>query len=449
MRTQNLESSVIGSLLVGGANPDAFHVISTLPEEAFSISQYREAYREIKRQALSNSLIDPIMVADALGGDSDALLSESVKSCWSAANIKGYAELVRKAWSRRKITEIVRASHQAIQSARNSDEADSAVSELLTSLTAVSSDSETAQPVKMDDLLENYLGDLERRNRGDIVNQTLEFNMPALDEKTGGLNKTDLMILAARPAMGKTEYALSMARGVTSSGGVLMFTMEMTSGQLTERNIAGTGGLSVSKLKNPKMLNDEDWARIASGIGCMDKKDFWMVDATDLSVEQIRAISESHKRRHPNLSAIFIDYLGLIKKPKAERNDLAIGHISRNLKFMAMQLKTPVIVLSQLSRDVETRPNKRPVNSDLRDSGSIEQDADVIAMLYRDEYYNESSPAKGIAEVIITKNRNGETGTVYQEFRNGHFYETGQERAQETAKEKATDNRRYSKKGGF
>ncbi|WP_140919050.1 replicative DNA helicase [Limnobaculum xujianqingii] len=449
MRTQDLESSVIGSLLVGGASPDAFHVISTLPEEAFSIAQYREAYREIKRQALTNSLIDPIMVSDSLGGSSHAVLSETVKHCWSAANIRGYADLVRKAWSRRKITEIVRSSHQAIESARNSDETDNAVSELLTSLTAISSEDGAINPVKMTDLLENYLGDLECRNRGESTVQTLQFNMPALDEKTGGLNKTDLMILAARPAMGKAEYALTMARGVADRGGVLMFSMEMTSGQLTERNIAGTGGLSVSKLKNPKMLNDEDWARIASGIGCMDKKDFWMVDTTDLSVEQIRAIAESHKRQNPTLSAIFIDYLGLIKKPKAERNDLAIAHISRNLKFMAMQLKTPVIVLSQLSRDVESRPNKRPVSSDLRDSGSIEQDADVIAMLYRDEYYNESSPAKGIAEVIVTKNRNGETGTIYQEFRQGHFYETSQEHAQIASREKPEDTRRYSKKGAF
>lgn len=196
-------------------------------------------------------------------------------------------------------------------------------------------------------------------------------------------------------------------------------------------------------------MNDEDWARISNGVGYLLGKNIWMVDATDLDVEQIRSISETHKRNHPNTKAIFIDYLGLIKKPKAERNDLAVGHISKSLKFMAKALKTPVIALSQLSRDVETRLNKRPMNSDLRDSGSIEQDADVIVMIYRDEYYDENSNAKGIAELIVTKNRNGEKGTVYQSFKHGHFSDIDQLEVQRKADEaRETKPKRYAK-GGF
>ncbi|HHR6458522.1 TPA: DnaB-like helicase C-terminal domain-containing protein, partial [Providencia alcalifaciens] len=143
-------------------------------------------------------------------------------------------------------------------------------------------------------------------------------------------------------------------------------------------------------------------------------------------VDQIRAIAKRHKQQYPSLALILVDYLGLIEKPKAERNDLAIGYISSNLKGMAKELLTPVISLSQLSRDVEKRPNKRPVNGDLRDSGSIEQDADSIIMLYRDAVYNENSSAAPYAEIIVTKNRFGKTGTVYQRFKNGHFMDVDQ-----------------------
>ncbi|KFX57373.1 hypothetical protein KU40_07540, partial [Clostridium botulinum] len=139
--------------------------------------------------------------------------------------------------------------------------------------------------------------------------------------------------------------------------------------------------------------------------------------------------STRHKKRHPELSLIMVDYLGLIEKPRAERNDLAIAHISATLKGLAKNIRTPVISLSQLSRDVEKRPNKRPTNADLRDSGSVEQDADSIIMLYRDAVYNENSPAAAYAEIIVTKNRFGKLGTVYQLFKNGHFLDTDQAQA--------------------
>jgi replicative DNA helicase len=446
VNSQTLESQVIGGLLLGGATPDAYTVLSSLPEEAFSIRQFREAYAEIKRQALSKSIIDPVMISQVLGGESFADLSQAAKDTWSYANLKGYADEVRKAWHKRRVIEIVSEAHRGIESSRNSEESDAIVSSLQKQLIDITADQSAVVPVHMKDLLENYLTDLESRQNGDVKAQTIKFGMPNFDQEVGGLNQTDLLVLAARPSMGKTEYALNLIRGVTNDGGgALMFSMEMTSGQITERTIAGSGGLSVRKLKNPDELRDEDWARISMGVAEMTSKDIWMVDATDLSIEQIRAVAETHKRRYPHLRAIFVDYIGLIKKPKAERNDIAVGHISRNLKFMAMQLKTPVIALSQLSRKVEERTNKRPINSDLRDSGDIEQDADVIAMLYRDEYYNEASPAKGIAEVIIGKNRNGETGTVFQAFRNGHFSEIDQTEAANASAERAPAKGRYTK----
>ena len=172
------------------------------------------------------------------------------------------------------------------------------------------------------------------------------------------------------------------------------------------------------------------------GIGQLANLDVWVVDATNLSIDQIKAVATRHKRMYPGLSLIMADYLGLIKKPTAERNDLAIGEITRGLKTMAMELNTPVVCLSQLSRDVEKRPNKRPVNADLRDSGSIEQDADGIWFIYRDGVYNPDSPAADIAEIIVGKNRHGPGGVAFQKFHNGHFKDIDQMEAAQLASER-------------
>lgn len=170
--------------------------------------------------------------------------------------------------------------------------------------------------------------------------------------------------------------------------------MEMSNLQIAERSIAGRENMSVNVLRNPANMDNEGWARVFNAICHLKDLDVWMVDASKLTVEEIRSIAERHKQEHPALSLILVDYLGLISKPKADRNDLAIAHISGSLKAMAKDFKTPVISLSQLSRDVEKRPNKRPTNADLRDSGSIEQDADCIIMLYREAVYDEHSPQR-------------------------------------------------------
>nr|WP_246875288.1 DnaB helicase C-terminal domain-containing protein [Pantoea ananatis] len=288
---------------------------------------------------------------------------------------------------------------------------------------------------------------LEKRVAGDEESNTIKTGLDDLDEITGGLNDTDLIVIAARPGMGKTELALKIAEGIAQrtvslgtervQRGVLIFSMEMQAGQIIERQLANASNVSVSKLRKASHLDDEDWGRISMGLAELANLDVWVVDATNLSIEQIRAVATRHKNRYPGLSLILADYLGLIKKPSAERNDLAIGEITRGLKTMAMELNTPVICLSQLSREVEKRPNKRPLNADLRDSGSIEQDADGIWFIYRDGAYNPDSPAAHLAEIIIGKNRHGpQGGVVYQEFRNGHFRGTDQAIAAQLAREK-------------
>lgn len=254
-----------------------------------------------------------------------------------------------------------------------------------------------------------------------------------------------------------TEFSLKVAEGVANTKvpgsdvnrGVLIFSMEMSALQVAERSVAGAGNMSVSVLRNPAQMSDESWGRVSKGIGHLVNLDLWVVDASKLTVEQIRSIAERHKQSNPALSLIMVDYLGLIEKPKADRNDLAIAHISGSLKAMAKDLRTTVMSLSQLSRDVEKRPNKRPVNADLRDSGSIEQDADSIIMLYREAVYDENSHAAPFAEIIVTKNRFGSLGTVYQRFVNGHFMDCDQDEAREkcTFKPQADQKQRKYTRG--
>ena len=425
MTPQELEACVLAGLINGGATPDAFDVIATTPEDSFSIGFHRRAYSEIKKQALTSGMIDMLFISEALGGSSLADLSEISRVPATVPNLKGYAGKMVKAWRSRKMATLLQDGAEGIRKATNQEQRDQAVESAVAQLLDMTADTGDVQPVHINELLPRYMDTMQKRLDGDAETRNLLTGIDDLDSATGGINPQDLIVVAGRPGMGKTEFALKVVDGVTSKGGgALIFSMEMAAAQIVERSLAGAGNLSVGRLRNPQDFHDEDWARFHAAMETMVNRDIWIVDATDLTIEQIRAVAETHKRRYPHLAMIMVDYLGLIKKPKAERNDLAVAHISRNLKTMAMRLHTPTFALSQLSRAVDSRPaaQRRPVMSDLRDSGSIEQDADSILFLYRDEVYNPESPAAGIAEVILGKSRFSAAGTViYQEFKNGHF----------------------------
>ncbi|HGW6103979.1 TPA: replicative DNA helicase [Citrobacter werkmanii] len=432
---QDLEASVIGGLLISGLTPDADDVLSTLASEAFAIPVYRAIYQEIQRQAKTRSMIDPMLVAEGVGDENFAIVMETFRACPSAANLRGYAGQVHANYERRQILEIIGETHSRIADGTISA-AESAIDEMISRITTVRTPRDEIRPMHVSELLEAYTDKLDERLRNGEESDTLKTGVHGLDRLTGGINPDDLVVLAGRPGMGKTELALSIAQGVAKQQassehrrGVLVFSMEMSAQQLIERQIADGGNISVSSLRNPAKMGDEEWARVAMGIGNLSDVDTWIVDASRLSVEKIRAIATRHKQRYPGLSLIVIDYLTLMELPKAERHDLAVGVITGTLKRTAKAIHTPVLLLSQLSRDVEKRLNKRPTNSDLRDSGSVEQDADIIVMVYRDAAYNEHSPAAPYAEIIVTKNRSGSLGTVYKRFVNGHFKPCDQEEA--------------------
>ena len=455
MVNQDIEASVIGGLLIGGLTPDASEVLSTMSEDDFAIPLYRETFREIKRQAKNRSMIDGLMVAEAMGEGNFTEVMITMRSCPSAANLKGYAKAVSEYSIVRSFLASLEETKHRVTTAGNHELAISAIRDMKSSLDQVDRPTGEYMPVHIRDVLEGYQETLEKRLKMGEESDTLKTGIAELDEVTGGINAVDFVVVAARPGMGKTEFALTVAEGVASQKlpgteskrGVLVFSMEMDAGQIVERQLAGAGNLAVSSLRKPARMKDEDWTKVTVGLGKLLDLDVWIVDASKMNVEQIRSISERHKQKFPALSLIMVDYLGLIDKPKADRNDLAIAHISGSLKRMAKDLKTPVMSLSQLSRDVEKRPNKRPVNADLRDSGSVEQDADSIIMLYRDAVYNENSPAAGYAEIIVTKNRFGELGTVYQSFVNGHFKPCNQVEARNASTSQQNENagRRYSR----
>lgn len=235
---------------------------------------------------------------------------------------------------------------------------------------------------------------------------------------TAGLQPTDLIILAARPAMGKTTFALNIAEhaAIKTKKAVAVFSMEMSASQLALRLISANGRVNATRLRTGQ-LEDEDWSRVSSAIRMIKETKIFIDDTPGLSPEGLRAKSRRLKREH-GLGLIVIDYLQLMQVPgNSENRATEISEISRSLKGLAKELSVPVIALSQLNRSLETRADKRPVMADLRESGAIEQDADMIVFIYRDDYYNkENSPDKGLAEIIIGKQRSGPTGSFKLKF---------------------------------
>jgi replicative DNA helicase len=265
---------------------------------------------------------------------------------------------------------------------------------------------------------------IEQRMLSESLLAGLPTGFADLDQKLSGLRPGNLIIIAGRPSMGKTAFALNIAEhvAVVARKPVAVFSLEMSGEELGHRSISSLGGVSIERLISGKQLDDDDWERMTVALGKLHEAPLVIDDSAGLTISQIAARARRIKRRQ-GLSLIVVDYLQLMGGETDNRTgnrNLELGDLTRRLKALAKDLHVPVIALSQLSRKVEDRPNKRPMMSDLRDSGSIEQDADVILMVYRDEYYNPASSEAGTAEILIAKNRMGATGDVMLAFQ-GEF----------------------------
>ena len=449
-RDEDMEAAVLGAMFLRGAEAEVMEVIASLPDTAFNFPQYREIYQAVAAQARGKGIIDPILVGEQLP-QHQALIDASGRLAWAKSSLKSYSQQLARNAALRDAFHALNGAIRSLTEAPNSEAGIRILEQVKATVGAIQTESDAIRPVSIDELLPTIINRIDERMASDSAGRSVMTGIEELDGVTGGFDQTDLILLAARPSMGKTEMILDITENLTASGaGVLFFSMEMSDIQIAERHVAAAGGISASRLKSPDKLKEEDWARIGNGIGQMTGRKIWIVDANNLTVDQIQHIATRHIQQHPETALVAIDYLRLIKLQSASRHDLAVGEVSKGLKSLAKANRVPVVALSQLSRSVESRPNKRPVNADLKDSGEIEADADIIMMLYRDEVYNPESPAAGIAEINITKNRNGPLGTVYRRFWNGHFHyiDQAEARARSTEREETyTGNKRYSKRG--
>ncbi|EOC0702573.1 replicative DNA helicase [Salmonella enterica subsp. enterica serovar Kokomlemle] len=445
-RNDDLEGAVIGAMFLRNADPEVLEIISRLPANAFNVSQYRDIYAGICRQVRSNGVIDPLLLCEVMPRYS-AIIMESSRIAWAKSSLDYYVSVLLRNATIRDGEAVLMKALEGIRNAGNGELAVVALEEAKNAMTTVGIENNTVQATPVSDLLPVVADRLEASHQGKTETRGLMMGIDELDAITGGIDLTDLVFIAGRPSMGKTELALDIIDKITEQGhGVLFFSMEMSDIQITERMVSAVGGLPVSRLKAANQFSDEDWARVFGGMERLMARKIWIADAANLTVEQICQTANRYCMEHPEIALVVVDYLALIKIKSAARYDLAVGEVSKGLKNLAKANKTPVIALSQLSRGVESRPNKRPMNSDLKNSGEIEADADIIMMLYRDEVYNPDSPAKGIAEINITKQRNGALGTVYRRFYNGHFLPIDQEEAKRlSAPQPKTQSRRYAK----
>ena len=419
------EQAVLGGLMLA---PEAYDRINDkLTPNDFYRRDHQLIYRAIGELAERNRPFDAVTLGEwfesqghmelVAGG---AYLVELASTTPSAANITAYAEIVRdKAVMRQLIevgTEIVNDAFQP--DGKESDEM-LAVAEQKVFAIAEQGARGRTDFVAMNDALKDAFEVLRVRSESGGTVTGLPTGYTEFDMMTAGLQPTDLVILAARPAMGKTTFALNIAEyaAIKSKKAVAVFSMEMSAGQLAMRLISSVGRINATRLRTGQ-LEDEDWSRVTSAIRILkDQAKVFIDDTPGLSPDVLRSKARRLKREH-DLGLIVIDYLQLMSVPGNNENRATeISEISRSLKGLAKELNVPVIALSQLNRSLETRTDKRPVMADLRESGAIEQDADMIVFIYRDDYYNkETSPDKGLAEIIIGKQRSGPTGSCKLRF---------------------------------
>ncbi|MCL7713910.1 replicative DNA helicase [Stenotrophomonas mori] len=418
------EQAVLGGLMLA---PEAFdRVNEALTEKDFYRRDHQLIYRAIRELSERDRPFDAVTLGEWFEsqgkleqvGDG-AYLIELASTTPSAANIGAYAEIVRdKAVLRQLIqvgTDIVNDGFQP--EGRDSTELLASAEKSVFAIAEQGARGRSdfvAMPGALKDAFEELRNRFE--NGGNITGLPTGYN--DFDAMTAGLQPTDLIILAARPAMGKTTFALNIAEyaAIKSKKGVAVFSMEMSASQLAMRLISSNGRINAQRLRTGQ-LEDEDWSRVTSAIRMLKETKIFIDDTPGVSPEVLRSKCRRLKREH-DLGLVVIDYLQLMSVPgNSENRATEISEISRSLKGLAKELNVPVIALSQLNRSLETRTDKRPVMADLRESGAIEQDADMIVFIYRDEYYNkENSPDKGLAEIIIGKHRGGPTGACKLKF---------------------------------
>lgn len=409
------EQSVLGAVLV---DPGCLHsVMDILRPEHFYREEHARLFALMVQQFAMAQPIDYITVLEAAvtenvfasEADAKVYLAQLVQIVPSTANVDAYARIVKE---KSVVRSLMITAQEIVENARDSTaDAQSLLDNAEQKIFDIRQGREQSKLQKIDRILVDIYDRLQRvsgEDRDEYIGVPTGFT--GLDRIMTGLNKSDLILLAARPAMGKTSFALNIATNVAMKAGkkVAIFSLEMSKEQLVERILSSDARVQGNKMRTGE-LSVDDWVRIATAAQEIAKAPIYIDDSAGITVPEMKA----RLRRVRDLGLVVIDYLQLMSSTSRSENRVqVVSEITRSLKVMAKELDLPVVVLSQLSRGPESRTDHRPMLSDLRESGSIEQDADLVLFLYRDAYYNQDSEEQNVAECIIAKNRHGETGTV-------------------------------------
>lgn len=416
------EQSVLGGLMLENRAWD--DVSERVSENDFYRRDHRLIFRMITQLAEQSEPFDVITISEHLDkinelGNVGGLqyLGQLASNTPSASNTKAYADIVRE---RSVLRQMILAAHTIADNAFHPDGRSSA--ELLDEaerkvFEIAEMGSKQGGPQTVRALLAKTVDRIDELYRNPNAVTGVSTGFTDLDEMTAGLQKSDLVIVAGRPSMGKTTFAMNLAENVLIKSGkpVLVFSLEMPGDGLVMRMLSSLGRIDQTRLRRGQ-LEDDDWPRFNSAISLLAEQQLFIDDTPGLTPVEMRARSRRIAREHGDLALIMVDYLQMMRVGGSESRVAEISEISRSLKMLAKEMNCPVIALSQLNRGLEQRPNKRPVMSDLRESGAIEQDADVIMFIYRDEVYNPETSDKGTAEIIIGKQRNGPIGSIRVAF---------------------------------
>jgi len=419
------EQAVLGSLMLDNATWE--QVADRIREDDFYRQDHRLIFRAISELTDGNSPFDAVTLSEwllsrnqleAAGGL--AYLATLARDTPTAANVRAYADIVRE---RSVLRQLIRVGGELAEAAyrpegRGTEELIDYAERQVFDIAERGGRLQRSF-VKITELLSVAVDRLDLLMHANNPVTGLPTGLDKFDRMTAGLQPGDLIIIAGRPSMGKTAFAINIAEYCSCRPEnpipTAIFSMEMSGEQLAMRLISSLGRIDQQKVRTGQ-LDQTDWQRVSSAIAIMSKAPMFIDDTGALTPTELRARARRLKREH-NLGLMVVDYLQLMSVPGTRENRATeISEICRSLKALAKELKIPVIALSQLNRSLEQRPDKRPIMSDLRESGSIEQDADLIAFIYRDEVYDKDSPNKGMAEIIIGKQRNGPIGTVQATF---------------------------------
>ena len=417
------EQSLLGGLMLVNETWD--RVMELVTASDFYRHEHRLIFEAMAALAEGSHPFDVITLSEHLNGIDEldsvgglAYLGELAANTPSAANVQSYALIVRERSTMRQL--IAAANEIATRNFNPDGRSGAELLEEAEKRIAEISENRVSRggPQGVNDLLRGAMHRIDELFASKSRITGLSTGYIDLDDRTSGLQRSDLVIIAGRPSMGKTAFAMNLVEHAVlkQDKPVLVFSMEMPAESLIVRMLSSIGRIDQQRLRNGQLLQ-EDWPRLTAAVTALKDRPLFIDDTPALSPAEVRARARRLAREHGDIAMIMIDYLQLMQVPgSSEGRTNEVSEISRSLKAVAKEFKCPMVALSQLNRSLEQRPNKRPVMSDLRESGAIEQDADVIAFIYRDEVYHEDTPEKGVAEIIIGKQRNGPIGTVKLAF---------------------------------